>query len=272
MRLGLLASATLTVLLGLTGCTETAGPPGGDDGGNGDDDDVVAVDPPRKGQCRVLDPADIAAPDNDTEPVPCSQAHTAETFLVGTFRGKAAKAAYEDPVLAAEVFKSCTRQFRRFTGADESLALRTVLSWAWFRPSEAAWEEGARWYRCDVVGGGEDSAQMLGLPKTTKGILLGRPGDLWMACVDEETVAGAPRVPCTEKHTWRAVSAIVVGEANDKYPGDRLVEVLTRDYCSDWVGAWMNYPIDYEFAYTWFHEAEWQSGNRRSVCWAKTDE
>ena len=36
------------------------------------------------------------------------------------------------------------------------------------------------------------------------------------------------------------------------------------------VGAWMNYPVDYEFGYTTFHEAEWKAGNRRSVCWART--
>ncbi len=79
------------------------------------------------------------------------------------------------------------------------------------------------------------------------------------------------KVPCTEKHDWRAVTAIKLGKPSDPYPGDRLVQVKTRDYCSDWVGAWMNYPVGYEFGYTWFHEAEWRAGNRRSVCWAKTD-
>jgi hypothetical protein len=265
VRIGPLACASAALLIALTGCTESAGPPA-----DGAADAVVTVDPPEAGQCRILTPADVAEPDNDTEPVPCTAAHTAETYLVGAFEGKAARAGYDDPVLGAQVFRSCDRRYRRFTGADESLALRSVLSWAWFRPSEAAWEAGARWYRCDVVGGGEASAAMVGLPRTTEGILLGRPGDRWMACVDGETVTGAPRVPCTEEHTWRAVSAVVVGEEEDEYPGDRLVEVLTRDYCSDWVGAWMSYPIDYEFAYTWFHEGEWQAGNRRSVCWAKT--
>ena len=57
----------------------------------------------------------------------------------------------------------------------------------------------------------------------------------------------------------------------DPYPGDRLSQVRSRDFCSDSVGAWMNYPVDYEFGYTWFHEGEWRAGNRRSICWAKTD-
>ena len=79
------------------------------------------------------------------------------------------------------------------------------------------------------------------------------------------------KVPCTEPHQWRAVTTISLGGANDDYPGDRLVEVKTRDFCSDSVGAWLSYPVDYDFGYTWFHQAEWDAGNRRSVCWAKTD-
>ena len=77
-------------------------------------------------------------------------------------------------------------------------------------------------------------------------------------------------MPCSEPHTWRAVTTIKLGDEGDPYPGDRLVEVTTRDFCSESVGRWLGYPADYDFGYTWFHEAEWQAGNRRSVCWAKT--
>ncbi len=28
--------------------------------------------------------------------------------------------------------------------------------------------------------------------------------------------------------------------------------------------------MDFAVGYTWFHEAEWNAGNRRSVCWART--
>jgi hypothetical protein len=30
--------------------------------------------------------------------------------------------------------------------------------------------------------------------------------------------------------------------------------------------------VDYDYGYTWFHQAEWKAGNRRSICWAKTDQ
>ena len=67
------------------------------------------------------------------------------------------------------------------------------------------------------------------------------------------------------------MTTIKLGEPEDDYPGDRLVEVQTRDFCDKSVGAVLGYPVTYDFAYTWFHEAEWEVGNRRSICWAKTD-
>lgn len=112
----------------------------------------------------------------------------------------------------------------------------------------------------------------MNLPETAKGLLMGIPADQWMTCVDGPTVSGSVKIACTEPHTWRAVTTIKLGEPEDPYPGDRLVEVQSRDFCSDSVGAWLNYPIDYDFGYTFFHEAEWQAGNRRSICWALTDQ
>jgi hypothetical protein len=237
--------------------------------------DVVSGGPekepaPKVGACRVLEPHDIDQPSNDSDVVSCKDAHTAETFRVGTFHGKLADASYDSPSLGAAVYRDCNREYMKFTGADDSLALRTILSWAWYRPSEDAWKAGSRWYRCDVVGGTNNSSDLVDLPQKTKGVLLGIPPDKWMACVNGPTVTDAVRIPCTDKHMWRAVTTIVVGQPKQKYPGDRLVEVQTRDYCSDSVGAWLNYPIDYKYAYTWFHKDEWLAGNRRSICWAGT--
>ena len=260
----------LSALLALAGCTKAAGQDSAGDDPPGTS--RTAAPAPEVGACRVLEPSDIAAKSNSTKPVPCAAKHTAETYLVGTFRGKLAKAAYDDPQLAARTYQTCSKAFKKFTGADDSLVLRSVLSWASFRPTEQDWSAGARWYRCDVVGGTDRSTSLVTLPKTAKGVLLGIPGDRWIACVDGSSVTGAPYVPCTQPHEWRAATTIVVGQAKDRYPGDRLVEVQTRDYCSDSVGAWMNYPTKYKYAYTWVHRAEWQAGNRRSIRWAGTTE
>ncbi|GAA1154309.1 septum formation family protein [Nocardioides aquiterrae] len=228
--------------------------------------------PPELGACRVLTPDDVAQPSNTTDPVDCSEAHTAETYAVGELPASFDHADHDDEELGAWAYTTCSDAFQKFLGADESLVMRTIVSWAWFRPTEPAWDAGARWYRCDVVGGGEQSKEYVDLPDTAKGLLLGRPKDRWMVCADGPTVAGSVKVPCTEPHQWRAVTTISLGDAQDDYPGDRLVEVKTRDFCSDSVGAWLSYPVDYDFGYTWFHQAEWDAGNRRSVCWAKTDQ
>jgi len=262
--------ACLCALLALTACTTGDGEASAE--GEPQTSSRTAAPAPEAGACRVLQPSDIAKKSDDTPPVACARKHTAETYLVSAFGGKLAASAYDDPALNAHAYQACTKGFRKFTGADESLALRSVLSWAWFRPSEPDWAAGARWFRCDVVGGTDRSASLVALPRTAKGVLLGIPGDRWIACVDGPTVAGPAYVPCTQPHTWRAATTIVVGQPQDRYPGDRLVEVQTRDYCSDSVGAWMNYPIDYKYAYTWFHRAEWDAGNRRSICWAGTTE
>ena len=233
---------------------------------------VDSVEQPELGACRDLTPADVAQPANATRTIDCGGRHTAETYAVGALPARYDDVAYDDANLGKFAYKTCSDSFEKFLGADESLVMRTVVSWAWFRPSKKAWDEGARWYRCDVVGGGEQSKEYVDLPETAKGLLTGRTGDEWMVCADGPTVSGSVKVPCTEPHEWRAVTTISIGDDNEKYPGDRLVEVTTRDYCSKSVWAWLNYPVDYDFGYTWFHEAEWEAGNRRSVCWARTEQ
>ena len=226
--------------------------------------------PPKLGECYRLSPRDVARPSSATAPVPCTSAHTAQTFAIGTLPAGTGSA-YDAAGHGAFVHARCQRAFEQFLGADESLTLRIQLSWAWFRPSERGWSAGARWYRCDVVGGTTAATAYAALPVTARGLFGARPPEQWLTCAAGPTVLRGRRLPCSQPHDWRAVTTIKLGGAADPYPGDRLVQVRSRDYCSDSVGAWANYPVDYEFGYTYFHEAEWRAGNRRSVCWARTD-
>jgi hypothetical protein len=260
-RLAVLATLAIAASLALTGC-----------GGDGNAARAAHKKAPALGACRVLEPKDVAKPHDNSAVVACTKPHTAETYAVGDLPDDYDDVEYDDEGLGAWAYRTCSQAFKKFLGADDSLVMRTVVSWAWFRPSEDAWKDGARWYRCDVIGGGEQSREYVELPTSAKGLLLGRPKDTWMVCAVGETVAGSVKVPCTEKHNWRAVTTITLGEKTTAYPGDRLSEVKTRDFCSKSVGAWLNYPVDYGFGYTWFHKAEWDAGNRRSVCWAQTPE
>ena len=227
--------------------------------------------PPVADSCRSLGPRDLAQPSNASPVVSCETRHTAETYAVGTFPASLTGARQpDDQGLGAWISPVCQKKFEEFTGADDSLALRATITWAWFRASDQAWSKGAHWWRCDTVGGGQQSTALQALPVTARGLFRGRPADRWLLCADGPTVAGSPKVPCSQPHTWRAVTTIVLGKPGDPYPGDRTVALRTRDYCNSSVGAWLNYPVGYDYGYTWFHETEWKTGNRRSICWAKT--
>ena len=241
-------------------------------GNNTDDDLVDSVAVPQNGACRVLEPADVALPANATEVVPCTEEHTAETFAVGKLPEELEDAEYDGRELGQFAYRTCAAAFAKFLGADESLVLRTTLSWAWFRPSEKAWGKGARWYRCDLLGGSTASTSYAPLPETGSGLLAGRPPDRWLSCARGPSVGEGEKVPCSQKHDWRAVTTVKLGQPEDEYPGDRVMESRTRSFCATSVKAWLNYPDDFQYGFTFFHKAEWEAGIRRSVCWAKTSE
>jgi hypothetical protein len=227
---------------------------------------------PQVGACRNLRRAEIAQPTNAGKLVPCTEPHNAETFAAGELPGRFAKADYDDPDLDTWAYSTCGSALSEHLGATESVVMRAILSWVWFRPSESAWDHGARWYRCDVIGGGAGARHYLDLPTTTKGLMAEKPDDHWMTCARGADPDHGAKLPCSKPHSWRAVSVIKVGEPGDPYPGDAIIANKSKEFCSSSVKAWLGYPTDYDFAYTWFSEPEWKAGNRRSVCWAKTDQ
>lgn len=262
----LLALVALLVLALVAGCATE------DQGSGADPDQVDAVEAPRLGACRDLAPRDLALPSNATRSVSCREDHTAETFLVATFPESLRDLEVTDDGLAAYASRACSARFATFVGTDESTALRSLLSYVWFRPSARAWDKGARWFRCDAVAGTQASTSLPDLPPTARGLLAGRPDDRWLACVAAPTVQDAPRVPCSTEHRWRAVTTIKVGEETTPWPGTEVVAQRTRQFCDGSVRAWLDYPEEYDYGYTFFGPEAWAAGNRRSVCWAKTDQ
>jgi hypothetical protein len=236
---------------------------------SGKETDADRLTAPKLGACRDLGPADVEKASNGSDIVPCTEDHTAQTFAVGPLPSDTGKS-YRAKGHGTFVFRTCQKALNEFLGVDESLAMRIQLSWAWFRPSEKAWEKGARWYRCDVVGGPVGAKKLRDLPEDARGLFTEESPDAWTTCARGPSVAKSTKVACSEKHDWRAVTTVKVGRADDPYPGDRIVQVRSRDYCAESVLAWLHYPSEYEWGYSWFREAQWLTGNRRSVCWART--
>ncbi len=260
-----LIAVTAVVAVLLTGCGEEP------QGANVDPAQVDSTELPLINACRKVTPEDLLNPSNASKIVDCEEAHTAETFHVQTLPAKFDDTSYDSDSLGTIATQTCAPAYTNFLSTDESTSMRTVIGWVWFRPSKEAWDDGARWFRCDVVGGSDVSPQLINLPTTTKGLLANGPIDEWMACVDAPSVSEAPRIPCDQPHLWRAVTTIKLGEADAEYPGDKAVLERTKEFCSGSVSAWLGYPPDFDFGYTWFGDAAWKAGNRRSVCWARTN-
>lgn len=221
---------------------------------------------PEVGQCRYVAATDLTAPDNDAPVLDCTSPHTAQTYAVGTL--PASLVEVTDPGIDLWLYRRCAGGFQKFTGADESRALRSTLTWAWWRPDPDSWDAGDRWFRCDVISALDPLAE---LPRTTKNALADPTDDTWSVCaVGEALDDSATRVPCSDDHTWRAATTIKLGEPTDPYPGDRKVASMSQQYCSSSISAWLGYPVGYEVGYTWFGASEWKAGNRRAVCWART--
>jgi hypothetical protein len=131
-RLSLLL-AVLVVCMGC-GAQRSAADPG----------QVDATTAPQVGACRNLTAADIEATTNATALTDCADPHNAETYAAGALPARFAGASYDDGAVADWAYTACTGQLERHLGADESLVMRSILSWVWFRPSPSAWDEGAR--------------------------------------------------------------------------------------------------------------------------------
>ena len=123
--------------------------------------------------CRPRTRASRATPPRRS---PAATPHTAQTFAIGTLPGRhRARTTRLGGARHAGSSRRCETAFARFLGADESLAMRVQLSWAWFRPSERGWDKGARWYRCDLVGGPAGATAYADLPASAQGPVPGRP-------------------------------------------------------------------------------------------------
>lgn len=253
----LIGTATLGGLL-LAGC-----------GAPAQDDESDRTTAPSVGVCRALTAADLTASSNNSPVLDCAQPHTVQTFLVGELPFSTGTG-YDDPGHGRYVYDTCEKAFGEFLGADESTVLRSRLSWSWFRASKKGWDRGARWFRCDVVGGPAEATELRSLPARAKGLFATDYPDAWMTCAKGETAEQGNKVACDEPHDWRAVTTVKIAEPAAPYPGDRIVEVRSRDYCRDSVRGWLGYPPDFDFGYTWFRQDRWEAGHRRSVCWART--
>ncbi len=269
--------AILTLLAGLllvaTGCS-------GDDEPGDEPESSPAVSPsaapappaaPERGDCYRLRFRAAVAPTSEAAARDCAKAHTSETYAVGELDTvvDGHLLAVDSAAVQDQVAGTCPTGLGDFVGGTEDDLRLSMIRPVWFTPSVEASDLGADWYRCDavVVNG---SSSLVATTGSLAGIL-DRDDDreavamCGTAAPDDQQFT---RVPCSEEHTWRAIS--VVTFPGGDYPGEAAARDRGAAPCEDAANQQAADPLDFEWGYEWPTAEQWEAGQTFGRCWAPT--
>jgi hypothetical protein len=281
-----LAVGLVTALLVLTGCTSevateeraSASPePAASDQARSAPTSRAPAEPaadrpsrPRVGACYDLDFASATRPTNNDRPVSCAQRHTARTYYVGRLETvvDGHLLAVDSRLAQRQVERACPRRLADHVGGSAETRALSRLQAVWFSPTIAESDEGASWFRCDVVALAAPG-KLAPLPRKTKGIL-DRPGVLDRVGLCANAAPGArdfERVICSRPHAWRAVSTIDI-PGGQLYPGVAAVREAGESSCRDRVRRASGSPERFTYGWEWPTRSQWQAGRHFGYCWA----
>ena len=230
--------------------------------------------PPRVGQCRDLEYADISRYANSDESVRCTRPHTAYTFAVEELPDDIAFEGVDianDAVQEAAA-RTCRSRFARFVGGDDETRALSRLSVTYFVPDQKSFDRGAGWVRCDIVAL-RAASSLAPLPDPLRGFL-DDPDSLaayGVCSTDDPGRMGSRLVMCSEDHTYRAAAALRLGRAFAEYPGEQVAKESGSRQCADLLAQELEDGDGYSYAWTYPTSADWAGGQRFGYCWHQTD-
>lgn len=217
---------------------------------------------PSVGDCFATGKAAFQHQSDGSFSVPCSTAHTAETFAV--FQATPVPNSSE----LAKIWRTCNARFKKFTGDSPTVS---TLSLTVILPSVKQIAAGAEWVRCDALESPNYNGQG-GVTRTgsLKNALKG--GDVpneYRGCVKHW-----PRVTqkvhftsCAQRHQAELIPvSIGLGGANAKFPGTGIVESRSKTFCGE---VFQDYvPETTHYYYYYPTRDSWSSGTHETACWA----
>lgn len=227
---------------------------------------------PRKGACYRLRFDEATAPTSERQQVPCTERHTAQTFHVGTLDTvvDGHLLAVDSDVAQEQVQRTCPRQLARFVGGSPRTRSLARLKAVWFSPTISQSDQGASWFRCDVVALDRGSTLApLPAPGRLRGIL-DRPRALDQVGLCGTAAPGArgfERVICARPHAWKALTTIRLA-AGSTYPGAVAVRRAGEARCRAHARRELGEPDRFRFGWEWPTRAQWRAGQRFGYCWA----
>jgi hypothetical protein len=235
---------------------------------------AVAPPPtPSIGECRDLSYAEVSLYSNESKARPCSKPHTAFTFAVAQLPDDIAfdGVKIENDAVQAAAADACHKEFVSYIGGGTADRALTRLTVTYFVPKQAGFDAGAHWVRCDIVAL-QSEASLAELPNKLEGILDEDLALEYDVCSRGDPAAsGSTLVMCGQGHTYRAVSAIRLGEASAPYPGEQVARAEGEDDCKQVVSDLLGVSGGFTFSWTYPSAGDWSAGQRFGYCWNQTE-
>jgi hypothetical protein len=280
---GVLLATVLTAVLAActaTGASRSASGPetsqGAPSSGAGTSSAAPSPSPPppapRAKGCYQLGLGELTRPTNQSSPVSCRDHHDAQTIYVGTLdtvvNGHAV--AVDSKQVQHQLERTCPRKLAQFVGGtqvDRNLSRFNVV---WFSPTLQQSDQGANWFRCDLVAfAGQQT--LLDLPPTKQlhhalnhSSALDAYGLCGTAAPGDKNFQ---RVICGHKHSWRAISTIRIS-GGQRYPGIGSVRTAGDSTCKSEVHQRAGYSLKYTYGWEWPSKTQWDDGQHYGYCWA----
>jgi Septum formation len=256
------AAAVLALAALLAGCSGDAAPQARTGLGPG---------LPTVGACRVLTVADIAPSSNDTPTVPCSRPHTSVTIAVGGFpAAEVTNRNLSSGALGDEALQRCTAALKKTVGGDRTSQHTSLVGLAYYLPNQSELSKGARWYRCDLVIGGQDGLSLQNLPAKVDGLLSGTIPESVQACRTTADFTSGHAVPCDRRHVLRAIGIYPL-PGGDHFPGQAKLRAASAAGCRRVIARWLHGRIDGGDAYQWPDRTGWDVlHDHTATCWTVT--
>jgi len=200
--------------------------------------------------------------------VPCSSAHTAQTYLVDTLSTvvQGHLLAVDSAKVQAQAAKKCPAALPAYLGGDQEALRLSMLRAVWFTPTVDQAAQGADWYRCDVIALTGDQ-QLATITGPLKGVLSSNHANEWAMCgTAQPGTAGFSRVPCGTKHTWKALKTVALPQG--RYPGKAAVQKAGQAPCQQAAKDVASDALNYRWGYEWPTAEQWKNGQTYGICWA----
>ncbi len=226
--------------------------------------------PPNKA-CYRLAYDDAVAPTSAVKPSSCAKQHTSMTFFLDkldtTVDGHLL--AVDSDRVQQQVATECPVRFGSFVGGTVEQRRLSMLRTVWFTPTVEESDEGANWFRCDVIAVRAEGS-LAPLTGRLAGVLDTEAGrDRYAMCgTAEPGTPGFQRVLCPLSGVpeWRALTTVPF--AAGAYPGEDRVRTAGEVPCEDAGRAAADDPLDFSWGYEWPTREQWDAGQTYGICWA----